>query len=69
VEAQVEMAALAQVIQVIVEDQVVAVAVTKRQQVVPLLLVKDLQVVQGKTQVQNVVVVEVEPEVLVNQEV
>jgi hypothetical protein len=60
VEAQVEMAALAQVIQVIVEDQEVAVAETKRQQVVLALLVKDLQVVLGKTQVQNVVVEVVE---------
>jgi hypothetical protein len=64
-----EMAVLAQVIQVIVEDQAAVAAVTKRQQVVRQLMVRDLQAELGRTQVQNVQAVEVVLEELVNQAV
>jgi len=66
---QAEMVALAPVIQVIVADQEAVAVVTKRQQVVRQLMVKDLQAALGRILVQSVVAVAVELGVLDNQAV
>jgi hypothetical protein len=66
---QAEMVALALVIQEIVADQEAVVVVTKRQQVVRQLMVKDLQAALGRILVQSVVAAAVELGVLDNQAV